>query len=643
MVGHIDRAGAIDFNKTLGQKDMALVYAQFEVNASEAEEAMFLVSVADGAKIYLNGEVVHTSFGGMGRSYLHFYADLEEGRNNVVIKVPNRDWGWRLAVKILDTEQAALYLADAEEEDEYQKFLSSELKISRPRINDPRFRLGRFPELVFENPQIVSKYLGGSYRIQTRWFDGDLEEVRYPKSPGRYAYYAEIEGANGITLKRSATLFCSEDWRGQFQRLDASLDYIDVNEIPKSVWEPHEGAIGEYAGSILQSSIMFQEEGSVLMAFADEVSKKKLSPGPNTTPRILDGDYHAKLKQKILGVENKYPKLKRPAYTEKKALELTPLSRSQVNGYKDLQSELIEAANQWMEEGGEPFDILVAHKGNILFHGSFGENGYGKFTAETPTEIASITKLLTGMLFAQFVDQGIIGIDDPVGLYLPEFPLTGPNAVTLRHCFTHTSGFTGHAQFEGVHNHWLENTLALSIKDKTVGKAHVYNGMGYELAGKVMEVVTGKSVFRLLREYLYDPLEMSDTVHDWDLGFSSQSTAYDLAKVGQLMLNGGSYGNLQFFSSETLEKILPIDLNEFYPGVNREWGIGINYQDRSKLMADKVVGHGSATSNTFWVVPEHDLVVTQTRRRAGRNFGTGFGRVMEVVKKRVVDKHLPAE
>ena len=101
---------------------MALAYAQFEVQASEEAEVLFLVSAADGAKIYLNGEIVHASFGGMGPNYLHFFANVHEGQNNVVIKVPNRDWGWRLSVRILDEERAASYLDKADEEIEYQKF-----------------------------------------------------------------------------------------------------------------------------------------------------------------------------------------------------------------------------------------------------------------------------------------------------------------------------------------------------------------------------------------------------------------------------------------------------------------------------------------------------------------------------------------
>lgn len=637
------RNNAVDFNKILGDSAIALAYAQFKVSAPEDTKALFLVSARDGARIYLNRKNVHTSFKGN----IKFHATLQKGENNVVIKVPNQAWGWSLSVRILDEEKAVAYLEEVDEAEEYQQFLQSKLQMKAGGNPDPRFRLGSFPELVFDKPLLVKKYLGGGYQIATRWFDSDLAEVQYPDKPGRYAYYAEITGKNDITLKRSATLVCSREWSGQFQRIDGGLDYVRINGITESTWEAHQQAIGAYAGVVMQSSMMLQREGAVLLAFADLVNNKQLEPGPLATPLIVDGDYHAKLKQKILGLENKFPELKLPAVAGNTAPALEKLPESQAGQYEDFISDLVEECNVYMEDGGSPFDMMIARGGKILFHGSFGEDVYGKFSTEVPTEIASITKLMTGMLFAQFVDQGIIGIDDPVGKYLPEFPLTGPNAVTMRHCFTHTNGFSGHNMFGGVHNPWLENTLALVIKDDTIGRVHRYNGMGYDLAGKVMEVVSGKSIFRLFREYLYDPLEMNNTVHDIDLGFSCNSTAMDLAKVAQLLLNKGTYGNLQFFSPETYEKIIPRDLNEFYPGVNKIWGIGINIQGmrvqdektgkQRTLIAEDILGHGSATSNVFWVDRKHDLVVTQTRRWRAGGPGSGNREVIKVVEDYLTD------
>ena len=200
------------------------------------------------------------------------------------------------------------------------------------------------------------------------------------------------------------------------------------------------------------------------------------------TPRIYAGDYHAKIKQKILGKENSYPKLVLPKKTSTKLGSLIDKQRSYKKNNLEFINSLQKICEDWVKDNGSPFDMVLAQNGKILFHDSFGSDDYGVFTINTPTEIASITKLFTGVLFAQFVDQNIIGIDDPVGKYLPDFPIEGPKAVTMRHCFTHTSGFDGHGKFGGVHNPWLENTLFHTVKSELVGKIYNYNGMGFDLS-----------------------------------------------------------------------------------------------------------------------------------------------------------------
>ena len=502
-----------------------------------------------------------------------------------------------------------------------------------------------FPTSYLSNQELMRAHLGGDYSIDVRWFDRQLNEVSYPKTPGRYAYYAEIIGANGLTLKKSATLFCApKDWMGWNERLNAALQYFPINKIPQSTWEQHQEAINEYAGFTMFKSVMNQEGGAVLLSFIDEMYQKETPTGKANTPAIIDGDYHARLKQKILGVEGKYPALNLPVQSNQVAPKLHYLPDAEADGHKEFKEAMKKVGEAWMAEGGEPFDMVVARDGKIIYHDQFGENLHGAFTTETPSEIASITKLFTGMLFAQFVDQGLIGIDDHVGKYLPDFPTTGPNAVTLRQCFTHTAGFDffAHGVYDGVHNAWLENVLIQALQGDTIATRLDYNGMGYDLAGKVMEVVTGKSIFRLLREYLYDPLEMNHTIHDWDLGYSVHSTAYDLAKVAQMLLNKGTYGDLQFFSEETYQKITPKDLSEYYPQIKQHWGIGITGMDwkvkdeksgeERFLVSEGILGHGSATSSMFWVIPKYNMVITQSRRRGSAHFGKNYQKMMEVVE-----------
>ncbi len=638
----------LDFNKAVGESNYAIAYATFQISSDKNTEGLLRFRADDGAKIYVNGSVVYAANNrGWGGSRKHCSINLQKGINNVVFKIANRTHNWELEVEVLNKEKANAYLNELEAENEYLEFLSCVLK---PRIDKEfsfTFYPGAFPDLVFDKPLLAKKHLGGSYSIKTKWFDTNLEECQYPKTSGRYAYYSEIKGKNGIVLKKSATLFCApEDWMAWNERPLANLNYFPINKIPKYIWEQHQDAIEAYTGFGILKSMLLQKETPVLFAFLDEMNKQQLPASPLNTPLIFDGDFHAKLKQKILKVENKYPALKAPRAVSKRGTVLQKNTLNETN--EKLYTDLKQICEDWINDSGSPFDVMIAKEGNILFHQAFGEDQYGKFTTQTPSEIASITKLLTGVLFAQFVDQGIIAIDDPVGKYLPEFPMTGPNALTLRHCFTHTNSFYGHGLFDGVHNPYLDNILALSISKETIGTNLHYNGMGYDLAGKVMEVVSGKSIFRLFREYLYDPLEMRHTVHDWDLGYSCHSTAADLAKVAQLLLNKGRYNGKEYFSSQTFEKIIPLDLNQFFPAINQKWGIGLTMMDwkvkdeasgkEKNLLSDQIIGHGSATASVLWVDLKNNIILTQSRRRGNENFGKHFQKMVETIEKYLANK-----
>ena len=489
---------------------------------------------------------------------------------------------------------------------------------------------GEFPELEMNSPITARQYLGGDYSINIRWFDGNLQEVEKPHSPGRYAYYAEITGANGIVMRRSATLFCTpSEWQGWSEYLKADIAYFPFDSIPPNVWKNNKEPISAYAGQILLNSIINNEDGAILMSYIHDMYKGNIELGILHTPIIMDGDFHVKLKQKILGVENKYEKLALPQTVHGNGQTLQPLSKKENKSNAEFYQEINELCKKWAEKSGEPFDMLIAKDGKILFHDAFGENLRGTFTKEEPTEIASITKLYTGLLFAQFVDQRIISIDDYVGTFSPDFPIEGAKAITLRQCFTHTTGFWGHGSFGGVQNPWLDNSLALWLPHLDPGASHWYNGMGYNLAGKVMEIASGKSIFHLMQEQIFTPLELENTILDMDLAYGAKTTAYDMAVIGQLLLNKGTYGKKKYFSEKTYNAILPVNLEKYFPKIkDKEWGIGITSMNvfitdeknggKRAILSDKIIGHGSATSSILRVDPEHNIVITQSRMNKGK-------------------------
>ena len=635
--------GEHNINSVVEDSSYATVYLYKKIKISRLQKAYFLLSVTDGAKVYVNEKLILVHFGNNynGEAKLVPF-DLQEGRNNIVIKTINKDWDWKTKCKILDEKQGQALITKRNESQEYNDFLSIKLKPANYR-HTYTSRVGTFPRLIVDKPGLAREYLGGNYSIKVKWFDSQANEVFYPKIEGRYGFYAEIIGANGIMLKKGGTLFFLHNDRMVWNnRLEVSPEYFPIGDITKEVWKEHKEAISFYMGHITLESIFQQENANLLLSFLHEMGKHKYKKDKKLTPLILNGDYHAQIKQKLLGKTEVYKELAPPKNTYSQPQYLKDEQKSFQRNNPTFTKELRKICEDWIKDDGSPFDMILARDGNILFHDAFGEDDYGKFTINTPSEIASITKLFTGILFAQFVDQNIIGIDDPVGKYLPDFPLEGSQALTLRHCFTHTSGLDGHALYGGVHNPWLENTLILTLQDQNVGTKYNYNGMGYNLAGKVMEVVSGKSIFRLFHEHLYEPLGMKNTYHDWDLAIGVYSTAYDLAILAQMILNGGSYGGKTYFSKQTLAKILPKDLKQYFPNITyfNDWdrgrpiGIGTTIQEwkvkdqetgEDRYMLSKnVIGHGSATSSQLRIDLDNNIIITQTRRRGKSRFGPNF-------------------
>jgi len=628
--------GIIDFDAMFNKTDQKVAYAFCYINSDRNQEAFFLFGSDDGAKVWINGELVHKNYVARGLTYGEdrFRARLQQGLNPILVKVEDRVRDWGFVIETVDEIGYQKIIAAERAKEDFNDFLNCPIVPKEMNTWNFVFNPGDFPELQWEKPYLVEKVLG-KFPLNIRWFDGQLNEVKKADTPGRYAFVAEGTAPNGIHIRRAATLYCMPQyWISWGERPKANLDFLPVDFIDRKAWQEHSDPISYFAGRSVLLSILNQKEGAILMSYLDEIEAEGKPPELKDTPIIRDHDYHLALKRKILGVENKWATLQMPQKIIDKPTTVLNDGTEQDAGIKPGTADKIRSVcQQWYEESGEPFIVLVARHGVIIIHESFGKRPDGKVTLETSTEMASLTKLITGMMFAQFVDQGLINIDDPVGKFLPDFPTEGEKAITLRHCFTHTSGLWGHEEWGGLHNPWLDNAIASLVNDLPVGKKHEYNGMGYNLAGKVMEMVSGKSIFRLMRENFFDPLGLEHTILEEDLGFSCFSTAGEFAVLGQLLLNEGSYGDLKFFSTETFKQLLPKSLHQFYPDINVEWGIGLTWMrqkhpdaginsipDGQTILSKNVIGHGSATSAILRVDLDNDLVICQTRRRGGKAY-----------------------
>jgi len=647
------KKGVIDLEKHFGKVDHKATYAFCYIHSDVDQDAVFLFGSDDGTKVWINGSLVHNIDVGRGLRAREdiFRAKLKRGLNPVLVKISEWVREWAFVMETFDNDGYAEIEAQKKYMADFDEFLKTSLEPKDANTWNYVFGPGDLPELEWEKPYLVEKIFG-EINLNVRWFDNQLNEVKKAENPGRYAYSAEGMTPDGIKIRRAGTLFCMpSDWMAWAERPRADLKYIPLNIFDKKIWQARQEAIADFAGRIVLLSMLDQKEGAVLLSYLDEMKAAEKNTRLTDTPIIRDHDYHLALKRKILGVENKWPILKLPQKISGLSSNIIRDGNEDEAGIKkDTAEKIRSVCQEWYQESGEPFNILIARHGVIIINEAFGENPNGKETTETVTEIASTTKLLTGMMFAQFVDQGLISIDDPVGKYLPDFPISGDKALTLRHCFTHTGGLWGHEEWGGVHDPWMDNKIASILPELFLGERYEYNGVGYNLAGKVMEMVSGKSIFRLMREHFFDPLKLQNTILEEDLAFGCHTNARELAVIAQLLLNKGSYGDLRFFSPQTYEKLLPKQLNEFYPGVNVEQGIGITWMRQAHpeagkngthadqtILSKNIIGHGSATSAVFRVDPDNDLVICQTRRRGGKYYEKYLEKLLMAIEQGLVD------
>ena len=94
--------GTHDINSVLDDTSFAVAYLFSQINSEESNNAFFLISATDGTKLYVNGKELYAFYGNNFHvSVEPIIVPLKKGVNDVVLKVPNKDWDWKLKLKIL--------------------------------------------------------------------------------------------------------------------------------------------------------------------------------------------------------------------------------------------------------------------------------------------------------------------------------------------------------------------------------------------------------------------------------------------------------------------------------------------------------------------------------------------------------------
>ena len=188
-------------------------------------------------------------------------------------------------------------------------------------------------------------------------------------------------------------------------------------------------------------------------------------------------------------------------------------------------AEVLENLAPELEKNIEKFQIPAAsvavfHKGAFYTAaaGILNINTGVEATCDSCFQIGSITKVFTATLVMRLVEQGLLDLDKPVKHYIPTFEVADPAAtagITVRQLLCHTSGLDGDSSVEADYGRdklarFVERCAFLS-QIHPVGQYFSYCNTGFNIAGRLIEVATGKTFEEAAEALLITPLCMTHT------------------------------------------------------------------------------------------------------------------------------------
>jgi CubicO group peptidase (beta-lactamase class C family) len=348
--------------------------------------------------------------------------------------------------------------------------------------------------------------------------------------------------------------------------------------------------------------------------------------------------------------------------------------------------------------------MLIQQHGTPIYSECFGVRdvaGKRPMTPNTIFRLYSMSKPITSVAIMMLVEDGKLSLDDPIEKYIPAFadakvgidgfdengyptlthqPLR--RSITIEDLLRHTSGITygiygddparkryaAADLFNGdFDNAELADRIARLPLAEQPGTLWDY-GQSTDVLGRVIEVVSGKSLLAFERERLLDPLGMTDTAfyvtdeakrsriaepmpNDRDIlpvvgireprdvrrsesgGAGMVGTITDYAKFAQMLLNGGTLEGRHYLSAKTIA-LMTTDHVGPQSGIARDRyyfpgdasGFGLGFAVRTRLLATEPGPVGEyrwdgVAGTFFWGDPKDDMFVifmAQTPSQRGR-------------------------
>lgn len=247
--------------------------------------------------------------------------------------------------------------------------------------------------------------------------------------------------------------------------------------------------------------------------------------------------------------------------------------------------------------------IAVLRKGEIVVAKGYGqanvEHGV-PVTTETIFQSGSIGKMFTAAVVMLQVEQGRMGLDDPVSKYVPDAPPTW-RAITIRHLLTHTSGIPNAGPDFDYRRDYTDDELvrisAAPPLDFEPGSRWSYSNTAYMLLGILVKKATGRSYLDILDSDIFRPMGMKTArgISDGDI-VMHRAAGYRLAD--------GELRNQEFVSptmNSTADGSLYFSLDDMIA-----WARGVE--------------QGKVLSPASW-----KQIYTPVRLNSGKSYPYGFG------------------
>ncbi|WP_458761250.1 serine hydrolase domain-containing protein [Afipia sp. TerB] len=347
--------------------------------------------------------------------------------------------------------------------------------------------------------------------------------------------------------------------------------------------------------------------------------------------------------------------------------------------------------NKEVTEGRIPGAVVLIQRGGkpayLHSFGTVDPSTGAPMTPEAIFRIYSMTKPITSVAAMMLVDDGKLRLDDPLSKYIPSFatmfvgveskspegdgvltlePAVRP--ITIKDLLRHSAGIPygfygdglvrkayGNADFlsQDIDNELLAEKITLLPLNEQPGTVWDY-GYATDVLGRVIEVVSGKSLYEFEKKRLLDPLGMTDTAFyvadpkkqqliaeplpsdrtftvdreknprrrtQWESGGGGMvSTIHDFARFCQMILNGGALDGRRYLKPETLAAMTanqiepdgPVKRGDYYfPGDGFGFGLGFAVRVApGEYRAPGAMGElkwDGAGGTYFWIDAEHDM------------------------------------